>query len=158
MNDSFGNLIEPSPVQFTFGAPGWYVLGALLLLFLIISAWLLYKHYNRNKYRSIALEFLRQKEKEFHSQKDYSQLVYESNMIMKRIAMTYFDRSNVASLREDNWKSFLNDTGRKEIFTNDDMKVLASLYAATPTEQAATQFMVNTKWWIRKHKRSLKGT
>ena len=43
-----GNLIEPDPIGFAFGAPGWYMLGALALLLLII-----YTTHAIRKYRKI---------------------------------------------------------------------------------------------------------
>src|SRR5262245_59163766 len=99
-----GNLIEPSPVGFTFDAPGWYAVGILLVLIvagLMIWTWIIHI---RNRYRREALRYVMTLESEIT---DKSLLVYEVNMLLKRIALRFMPRENVAPLRDEQWVDFL---------------------------------------------------
>jgi hypothetical protein len=58
MDEQYGQLIEPSPVSFTFGAPGWYVLAVLLLLTFLGFAWFLFRRYKKELYRRQAVKEL----------------------------------------------------------------------------------------------------
>ncbi len=63
MDEQYGTLIEPTPVPFHFGAPGWYVAGGLLLLLMATAAFFFIRHYRKNLYRRQALQWLRSKKK-----------------------------------------------------------------------------------------------
>ena len=158
MNESFGKLIEPEPVPFSFGAPGWYVVGVLIIMGLCIAGYLIYLNHKRNRYRKAALRFLSEIERELSAKNEFVTLLYEHNMMMKRIEMTLFQRDKTASLRGDEWISFLNNTMRKQLFAADDMQLLnAALYQSSSVNQEiAKKFISNTKQWIRQHKRSAK--
>jgi len=160
MNDSFGKLMEPQPVPFSFGAPGWYVVGGLILIGLIGIGWLIYTHYKRNAYRRRALQHLAGLEKELTANNNLSALLYEHNMMMKRLAMTVFTRQQTASLRGNDWLNLLNQSLGQELFSHDDIRTLhAALYqSASVDEVAAKKFIANTKLWISKHKRYIKHT
>jgi hypothetical protein len=153
MDEQYGKLIEPAPVPFSFGAPGWYVLGALCLLCVLLIVWLIWKHYVKNKYRTYALQWLNTKEQHYTSDKNYDALVYETVMLIKRIAMSRYGRENVAGKRDDEFISYINSTWKAKAFDEAD-KVLFSenIYSAENIEQQkATVFVSKAKQWIKKH-------
>jgi len=150
----YGKLIEPQPVTFSFGAPGWYVLGVLCLLVILFVLWLLWRHHVKNKYRTEALQWLSTKEQSLTRQKNYAALVYETNMLLKRIAMSKYGRSNVAGKRGADWTSYINSTWRAKAFDETDEALLHEdiycLEAIKPGK--ATAFVNKAKQWIRRHK------
>lgn len=156
MNETqFGELIEPSPVKFTYSTPGWYVLGALLLLLLIVIAWLLIRHYMKNKYRREAIKSLQQIESAYTANNNYTDLVYETNMLAKRVAMSKYGRHTVAGLRGEEWTNYMNSKWRKKSFNANDALLLTNnvyTFSSLSAEQASS-FVSKTKDWIRKHRK-----
>lgn len=49
--EAFEPLQPPAPVSWWPPAPGWWLLGALLLTVTIIGAWCWRRHHHRNRYR-----------------------------------------------------------------------------------------------------------
>src|ERR1700744_6484859 len=117
MDPKYDQLIEPPRIAFTFGAPGWDVLGALLLVLAIVIVWLGVRHYKKNRYRRKALALL-------GSASD----PYAINMILKRVAMTAFPRDTSVALRGTEWIAFLNASRRKKIFDETDAQVIGDCY------------------------------
>lgn len=155
MPDPFGQLIEPSPVPFSFGAPGWYVVGVLIFLLLLVLAWLWLRHYLRNRYRKQALNWLAEKEAYCIRKQAYPELVYESNSLIKRIAMRKYGRAAVAGKRSTEWISYINGTWRESSFDAGDEQLLSrGLYAPAEgvSAEQARAFIDKTRRWIKKHK------
>lgn len=156
MNE-YGSLIEPSPVPFRFGAPGWYVAGVLLLLLLATGAFLLYRHYRRNRYRREALQWLQTLESAASQDGSAASLVYATNLLLKRIAMSRYGRERIAPARGPGWISVLNHTMKKELFDEKDERLLAQdIYQAGDVlaPSTATGFVVKAKQWIQQHQRT----
>jgi hypothetical protein len=158
MDDQLGKLIEPQPVPFTFTAPGWYVLGGLLVLLLIGLVVLIFKYYQLNKYRKHALHFLADTEQKCIDLKAFDMLVYEANMLIKRIAMSRYGRQTVSGLRDGQWTDFINRTWREKSFdAKDEALINQTIYQAQEgiTAEDAQAFIQKAKRWIRKHKRHI---
>jgi hypothetical protein len=100
MDNEVGKLIEPAPVAFSFSAPGWYVVGGLFLLSVFLVMYLIVRRYISNQYRRKALIFLADIE---HEHCSAGEMVYETNMLIKRIAMSRYGRQRVSALRADEW-------------------------------------------------------
>src|SRR5580658_3781437 len=131
MADQFGQLIEPSQVNFAFGAPGWYVLGALAFLMLLIVAWLWVRHYKKNRYRRQALHWLADREAYCIRRQAYPALVNEGNILIKRIAIRKYGRAAVAGKRSSEWIAYINGTWREASFDKNDEQLLnKGLYAS----------------------------
>jgi hypothetical protein len=154
MNEGFGHLIEPPRVPFHFGAPGWYVLAFMLALVAIFIIYFLVRCYKANYYRRMALNELSEYEgKEIPT----SLRLYHANMLMKRIAMARYGRTQTASLAGKDWIEFLNRTCSKNIFDAKDQAFLRTqLYdsAHGPAgKDSGNEFISKSKRWIRKHHR-----
>jgi hypothetical protein len=148
-------LIEPSPVPFSFGAPGWYVLGALLLLAFIALAWLAIVRYRRNKYRRVALRQLTTWVPDYQRSGNYADWVYVTNNLVKRVAMHVYGRNLVASSRASEWIGFLNKTCRRADFSDEDEQLLSQFLFQPPqliTADKASSFSDKARYWIKKHK------
>jgi hypothetical protein len=150
MNDQaadIGELIEPAPVGFSFDAPGWYGLGIALVITLIIVALFAWRRHVRNRYRRSALKYMVELEGSFKDQ----QLTYEVNMLMKRIALRFCEREQVAALRGKEWITFLNTSGRSELFSSETRKVLNSLYEGGNENISTGEFVASARQWIKVH-------
>ncbi|HVY73956.1 MAG TPA: DUF4381 domain-containing protein [Puia sp.] len=152
MADPLSELVEPAPVKFSFGAPGWYVAGALILLVLLFAGWLAYRFYRRNRYRREALRWL--DERMLLLKEDYASAVYECNMLIKRIAMSKYGRTAVADKRGEEWIVQLNRTGRTDAFSRTELDLLNNgVYSGKSISQTeAMLFIEKTKKWIRQNR------
>ncbi len=155
MNDTIptiGQLIEPADVRFSFDTPGWYVVGGSILLFILVSVFFAWRHYRRNHYRRAAICWLQKEEQRLSATNEWEQLVYTSDMLVKRIAMQRYGRE-ISSLRGKEWLDYINRTWRSA-FTADDAKLLDDLYASTGNIDAhrANSFVDKTKHWIKTHR------
>lgn len=150
----YGNLIEPQAVPFSFGAPGWYVLGILCLLLILFIAWLIWRHYTRNKYRRYALQWLDAKEQELSSASNYGALVYETTMLVKRVAMSKYGRENVAGKRGNEFTAYINTTWKSKAFDATDEVLFSNhIYSDTNIEQdKAAAFVEKARQWIKQHR------
>ncbi len=149
----FGQLIEPAPVPFTFDAPGWYVLVVIILLLLLAIVWIIIRKYRRNKYRRTALAYLQQIEKNNIEDNDYAKLVYETNMLLKRIAMAKYGRTTTAAIRGNEWIDYINSKWRKNMFNNEDVGLLNNtIYESeVPSPEVTLSFVNKSKKWIKSH-------
>lgn len=152
MDDTFGQLIEPAPVSFHFGAPGWYVVLLLLVAAVLTVVYYCRRYYRRRRYRRLALRQLRQLETTY-DQQDVRQLIYQANMLLKKVAMLRYGREQTASLRPDNWRLFLNSHCSMALFQVGDVQLLQSVYpaAARPAAEDAAVFIIRAEEWIKKH-------
>ncbi len=158
MDDQTGKLIEPPPVAFSFSAPGWYVVGALILLFVLTAICLVIRQYRSNRYRRDALRYLSEKEKELSAQNALDTMVYETHMLIKRIAMSRYGRGKVSGLKGGQWISFINSTWRERSFNDRDGQLLSSdIYKPWHTVQPeqASAFIGKARRWIKSHKKHL---
>jgi hypothetical protein len=155
MQDEVGTLIEPASVPFTWSAPGWYVVGALLVLVVAVGLLIIYHQYRKNKYRRTALARLSWLERDLNSHPE--RLVYEATMLLKRMVMARYGR-NQAAIRETDWITFLNQACKTTLFAESDAQwITHALYAQDPAiaPDDVAQFMVKTRIWIKRHRYAL---
>jgi Domain of unknown function (DUF4381) len=151
MDEQYGQLIEPQKISFAFGAPGWYVLAFLLLIILSGLVWILISIRHKNIYRHKALVLL-----EMQIEKKSLHPLYETNMLLKQVAMSKYGRTAVANLRNHDWVAFLNSTMRKNLFSDNDSRFLEKqLYGLDKDNdgnEMTSHFLNKAKEWIRKHR------
>lgn len=152
----FGELIEPSPVPFSFNTPGWYVTGVLLVVLLCWAVYRYMRYRRRNRYRKEALRWLGERMITLHARQEFMQQLYEADMLMKGIAMRLYGREKVAPLRGEEWITFLNQQARRrDDFSADDSHLLTDTMYRNPQAVSAAEterFISKTSNWIRYHK------
>ena len=152
----FEPIIEPTPVSFWPPAPGWYVVGALLLLIIFFVLHIVAKRYNKNKYRRQALQELKSLVAKSKTM-TRNQLISSLNTLMKRTALEGYPRETVASLSGKEWIYFLTTSNPKADFTNKAALLLSnSVYDKSRLENTRTQdwqeLIRLCKMWIIHHK------
>lgn len=153
--DDFGQLIEPAPVKFQFTAPGWYVLGGLLILAILMIAWIWWRHYRANLYRKMALQTLSGMQNTYMEQ-NTAILVYETNMLLKRIAISRYGRIPFAGSMGGEWIACLNETWKEKSFDPGDQKILQTIYPLQGIPVAdGKAFVEKARRWIKTHRRVL---
>lgn len=146
MKQQTAQLIEPPPVHFMPVTPGWYVSGAVLLMLLAVLAVLCIRHYLRNRYRRQAL-------RQLETIAGGPGALYEANMLLKRIAMRNYGRSEVAALQGDDWVNFLNGRWKEAAFTTEEGKAVSDGLYSSPGREMPAAFLDKCRRWLRKHRR-----
>lgn len=158
-NPWMSNLQEiglPEPIPWTPAAPGWYLLGALLLAAALrIGLRLLRRHRDR-AYRREALAALAGLRPDPPGASVGPANLSELPRLLKRTALSAYPRSEVAGLSGDAWLSFLDRAYGGRGFTSGPGRLLPDLsYAAgagsiEPERVEALFTLAET--WIRKHR------
>lgn len=97
----------PDPVNWWPLAIGWWLVLALLVLLPIII-WTIAKFRARRQLRKQALAELTNIETHFDQHQNKQQLVTEVSVLLRRICISRYPRSDVAGLTGEAWTSFLN--------------------------------------------------
>ncbi|KOR30183.1 hypothetical protein TI04_06855 [Achromatium sp. WMS2] len=114
----------PPPVSWWPLAPGWWIIIILSLLMITLgfTRWLHYRRYTAAARRAqsglIALR------KILHQQGDVRLVLRSTSQLLRRFALTRFDKSQVAGLVSTEWLKFLDDHGGNGNFQSDLGKLL----------------------------------
>ncbi|KTD22740.1 Uncharacterised protein [Legionella lansingensis] len=93
-------------------APGWYV---LLVVVVFVAAMLTYLGYRRHanlRPKKEALRLLASYEKEYMQEKNSQLSSIKISELLRRVALVYFPRSQVAGVQGRRWLDFLNATAK----------------------------------------------
>ncbi len=153
MDEKISGLQElalPTPVSYMPQTIGWYILLAVLLvaMALLIRRWL--QHRAANRYRRDALGRL----DEIVSHANEPAAVAALPALVKRTALSFAPREDVAQLSGDAWLAYLDSTYGGNGFTTGPGKLLPALSygsrAALPPNQVEELFTL-IREWIRRH-------
>ena len=104
----------PDPISWWPLAPGWYLLLLIILIFVTILFLIVGRYYRNGRAKRQALHLLDQYLKDYQRAPDLSTSIFSTNIaeLLKRVALAYYPRSQVASLQGDAWIQFLNCTAK----------------------------------------------
>ena len=154
------DIISPEPVGLLTPAPGWYVLGLIILYFVVMICLRRFRIWQKNKYRRQALVELNRLADLAQDQKQREVALRALPVLAKRTALVAFDRDDVASLSGHAWLEFLDKTGATNSFTIGIGRLLPNLAyrssAAIETISAnqIEELVASIREWIKNHKLS----
>ena len=157
MNDA-GNLqnlndiVVSGPVAWWPLAPGWYVLGAIAMIALLVVAVRQWRRWQQNRYRRQAMLEL-SSIREQGSVESLQQLP----VLLKRAALSAWQREEVATLTGRAWHRFLDQSAGMDRFcagAGDTLDQLA--YAGSneplPAGPELQQALEATEFWLKNHR------
>ena len=98
-------------------ALGWWLLAGLVLFGLVSSMRALHRRYKSNAYRRFAQRELKSIVAEHAETQDARRALSRLQFLMKRVAMTAFNRAEVAALSGVAWTQFLDATSTTSQFS-----------------------------------------
>lgn len=106
----------PAAISWWPPAPGWMILSAsvLLLLLGIIYGFALY--YRHRQAKRQALRLLQTYQQEYFNGVSSQMISVKVSELLRRVALVYYPREQVASLQGEAWLDFLNTTGKNVDF------------------------------------------
>lgn len=139
----------PEPISYFPQTPAWYVLFCVIAILILIILWKQYKHFQKNKYRRVALAEL----SKIRSQKAY----IEIPELVKRVALVFVSRDEVASLNGKTWLEFLNKSYNGNGFSRKTGNLFLDLAYSSPNrinqyQKGEIEVLFDLiSEWIKKH-------
>lgn len=102
----------PDPILWWPLAPGWYL---VLIIILLSGLFLTFRLYKRHKYalaKKQALLLLINYQKLYEKEPNAPKTCAQISELLRRVALVYYPREQVASLHGDQWLEFLNQTSK----------------------------------------------
>ena len=149
---NLNDIIVPGPVAWWPPAPGWYVLGAIAMVALLLVAVRQWRRWQQNRYRRQAMLEL-SSIREQASAESLQQLP----VLLKRAALSAWQREEVAALTGPAWHRFLDQSAAMDRFcagAGDTLDQLA--YAGSgeslPADTELQQALDATEFWLKNHR------
>jgi len=131
-------------------APGWWVLGILLLVAMVWAAIRLNGYLRRMALQRRVIRQLESCRQAYGISGDLRSLASAVNLILKRVALRHFGRQQVSALHGSAWAQFLSDTGGRP-GDNDSWQQLADApYRQQPALDAVISLEL-ARGWVRQH-------
>ena len=116
----------PPPVSFWPPAPGWWILALLLISSLFIGGVWFYRKHKKRKPKTEALRILKDLQILYQNSQDEVASLRNLSILLRRMALTFYDNYEVASLQGSSWLEFLDKRGNTKDFSQGAGKVLGN--------------------------------
>lgn len=160
--DNLHDIVEPAAISWWPPATGFWILLALLLVWMLAIGLLFWIRYKRNGYRREALALLKQIEPGLQHAQTRGSALAEVAMLLKRTALSAYPRVEVAELSGEEWLAFLDGSGHTSHFSEGAAAILGNIswrpQAGINLSDRELKELVNTvQHWINHHHQQ-KGT
>lgn len=139
------------PPEFWPPAPGWWLLGVLVIAVLTVTTVWLYRRYRLYRRRQRVLAEL-DRIKTLDADRQAAEFTTAVSTLLRRVALMRYARQQVAPLSGEDWLHFLDETGGDGEFVTGAGQVLADgPYALHPQNVSADRLLALARSWIKKN-------
>ena len=139
------NIHQPSIISVFPLAPGWYLLGILLLIAGGIIFRQLRKKSLRQKQRAEIFQLFTECRSRQHNP---AEMLAEISILLKRVAIMRCPEQQTQTLFGEKWLLFLNTSGKTTNFTNGAGNILGNPYQQH-TQKISDDFFAVIQQWLR---------
>lgn len=143
-------LQQPDPISTWPMAAGWWLLGGLTLLAIVLIGCQLWRQIRRRRYRKQATHTLSAHWQHYQAQQNLPVFSQACNQLLKQVAITAYGREVVASLTGQAWYQFLLMHHPNNNIQVPEDYFVAGQYAPQPAI-TADQLKDFTHSWINHH-------
>ena len=145
----------PNPVGWWPLAPGWYGLGLVLLFAIGALIYLLWRNWSKKRSKREALRLLAQCEERYELDADRQRACACVSELLKRAALHYFPRQQVAGLQGASWLTFLNKTSKNLDFNQVYSELLQFPYHPSHDDEKTdlSLFFMMAGQWIKQRRK-----
>lgn len=93
-------------------APGWYLVAVVLTVVLAIVVYLSHKRYKNGLPKKQALQLLTRYEQQYQKDGNAQLASARISELLKRVALVYYPRTQVASMHGERWLEFLKQNSK----------------------------------------------
>ena len=154
--DQLKDIHTPDAIGLWPPAVGWYLIVAFLIAALVLVGVMLWRRWQQNAYRRVALRECDDIGQEIAAGLDYRTAAIRIATLLKRTALSVFPRAEVAPLSGDAWILFLESKASEARFSvaSSQLLIEASFRENPPDNQSdLAQLLDEARRWIRKHQR-----
>lgn len=134
----------PAPVAPALIAPGWIALGVVVLWVSMMILWG-YLQY-RKKPKVVALKMIKMLEKKYYQNPQSDTIIPELSEILRRVALCYYPREQVAGLTGRAWLEFLDKTCQTSNFVQVGEILTSGPYEKSPSYDCQALFQSVYEW------------
>lgn len=137
----------PEPISWWPPAIGWWLLAALIIIFLMAGFWL-YKRWQKGLYRRAAI-------RQINQLVDHQNptIASDLNQLLKAVAQHSYSTLEVSRLTASEWLDFLDNSANMQAFCNGPGQILATApYEKNPAIRNIDELKKCCIQWIRRHK------
>jgi hypothetical protein len=154
--ENLHDIISPAPVPWWPPVPGWYVVGAVILVLAVWAGWMWWRRWRAAAYRRASLAALRQLKARAADEAQRTPALRELLELVKRTALAAFPRQQVAALSGAAWLAFLDRTGHTNAFAHGQGQLLPVLsydpHAISRLDaQSVDELFSVVSHWIQNH-------
>lgn len=102
----------PEPISWWPLAIGWYGLMVLIFLLIFAIAYLMHKRHINALAKNKALELLKTYKEQYQKDNNAQLTSARISELLRRVALVYYPRAQVASIHGEDWVEFLNQTSK----------------------------------------------
>jgi len=139
----------PAPVSWWPLAPGWYALAALILLVLTLLAAWTYRRHRKERFKREALCLLSEYETHYQQTGEAALASAQVSELLRRVALLYYPREDVASLRDRAWLEFLDNSSARLDFKALSRQLLELPYQASNGDEELAALFTTARAWIK---------
>ena len=146
--DNLHDIIVPEAIGYLPLAPGWYVVGLIVLALLFHFGMYFYKQYQESLYKREALVELA------HYKAQGKDEVIKLLTLAKRVAISAYGREKIAKLSGESWWDFMEEHSKAKVNKALRVEIDNILYDKTYESNAsdATSIRAFVTRWIKTHK------
>ncbi len=139
-------------------ALGWWLLIAVLLVLVVWLFFVIRKSLLVRKHKRMLFNELAQLEQKLKDSPD-KDLIAETNILLRRIALAYYPEARVASLTGDDWLAFLDKSGNTQNFSKGAGRILIDApYRSGQLENYnGEEFISLIRNWVRRNAQKVGG-
>jgi len=136
----------PTAIGWWPPAIGWYFLILSLMTLISVSLFFIHRYYVSIRPRREALRLLASYEAAYQKGREHQITAAFISELLKRVALVYFPRKEVASLQGKEWLDFLNQTSHDFDFNTVRDQLLVAPYQAEVNTDLQPLFIIAKKW------------
>ncbi len=146
----------PVAAPFWPPAPGWWVLGIVMLLLLAWASAVAWRRRRLEHARRRVMNALAELEADFTRERSSERLAHIS-LLLRRLALSRYPRDRVAGLTGTAWLRFLDESGGNGQFAAGPGRVLAAVpyQRSIPRDMDIEGFSALVRSWVKTNTRSV---
>ncbi len=129
-------------------AVGWYVVIAVLFIFLVVAVCYYIQRARQLRPRKIILQKLSELQLRYARESDAVALAAEVSALLRKATLLAFPRRDVAGLQGQAWLNFLDNTGKTTEFTRGVGRVLVTAPYQLHAEYPVPELLNLVSTWV----------
>lgn len=140
------DLMLPAPIGWWPLAVGWQILMAFALVAISYAFYKIFWRWQNSRAKRMALKLLKIYEQEYNQHNNSAEICAKISELLRRVALAYYPRDEVASLEGETWLIFLNKNSKITLFSELRDYLLTLPYQKYAAQDLGNFFIAVRKW------------